>query len=83
MQRIKSFSPLTLPTEFCPFIIFSMETGPISLYNTKTICRYFNKTWYKYKALSVEIQRIKNNFTLIFDEGIGGETSVFISNTSI
>ena len=48
-----------------------METGPLSLYNTKTICRYFNKTWYKYKVLSVDVQRIKNNFTLMFDEGMG------------
>ena len=41
MQKTKAFTPLTLFIEFCPFIIFSMETGP--LYNTKTVADVFTK----------------------------------------
>ena len=41
MQRAKSFTPSTLFTEFCPFIIFRMETGP--LYNFKIITDIFTK----------------------------------------
>ena len=41
MQRTKTFTPLILFIEFCPFIIVSMITG--TLYNIKTIADIFTK----------------------------------------
>ena len=41
MQRTETLTPPILFTESCPFVIFSMETGPF--FKLKTIADIFTK----------------------------------------
>ena len=72
MQRTKTFTPPTLFTKFCPFIFFSMETGP--LYNFKTIADIFTKLGSNVKHWQLMFRGKKiymYSFTITLDEGMG------------
>ena len=57
MQRPRPITPPTFLTELCPFANFTMEI--VSQIELPNAFEYFHKIWYKYKALSGDVQRTR------------------------
>ena len=59
MQRIRTVTPPIIFAESCPFEIYLMKINLVRSV-TLILSRIVHETWYKYKAASDEMQRIRS-----------------------